>query len=126
MLQGTFASFGFSVKRTLIFASSVPNQEETRRGVVCVCVGGAGAGFIYVYMSMITGTKSLFLSVHQFFYIFLETLSLFKNLFFSLFAMRHLCVCVCVCVCGWVGVRACVHVCVVCSESGKYVHLKNV
>ena len=57
MLQGTFASFGFSAKRMLIFASTVPNQEETRRGVVCVCVcvcgggGGGGAGCIYIYVN---------------------------------------------------------------------------
>ena len=80
---------------------------------MCVCGGGGGGQVLYIYMSMITGTKSLFPSVHQFFYIFLETLSLFKNLFFSPFAMRHLCasVCVCVCVCGWVGGCACVRAC---------------
>ena len=53
MLQGTFASFGFSAKRMLIFASTVPNQEETRMGVVCVCVcvgGGGGGGRLCIYI----------------------------------------------------------------------------
>ena len=55
----------------------------------------------------------LLVSVHhatiQFFQIFLEKLSLFKNLSFSPIAMRYMCVCV-VCVC--LRARGCACVCV--------------
>ena len=55
-------------------------------------------------------------STCQLFYIFLENLSLFKNLFFSLIALIcDWCVCVCACVRACAGlcvcVRACVHSC---------------
>ena len=62
--------------------------------------------------------KAAYYTIFQFFSIFLENLSLFKNLFFSLIALTALIcdwcvcvcvrVCVCVCACACVCLRACV------------------
>ena len=69
-----------------------------------------GRCFLLWQLVLFLSSSRDFLSIIQFFQIFLENLSRFENLFSSPIAGRCGCVWVCVCVCMCVHACACMHV----------------